>query len=182
MNNNIRTNYQKLYQYNIKPQGTVQGPMILSPPIPSMNMQTPLYPKVNKGYNSLTFGTNDQQYYKINNGPYNQPCSENKNRSCASDISSRNFLESFTKLDATTKPPTYSPRDIQARARKLRNKRQKERGKNSSAYWMFYEYGGEDSDWPKLWWHTTQKDAAHFTVQACGQVSQPPCETKAYKK
>ena len=56
--------------------------MVLSPPLTNMKIQNPLYQQVNHGYNALTFGGNDNAYYKINSGPYNQPCSLNKARSC----------------------------------------------------------------------------------------------------
>jgi glutaredoxin len=47
-----------------------------------MEYQTPLYPKVNHGYQALTFNGGDREYYKIDNGPYGQECSVNLVRDC----------------------------------------------------------------------------------------------------
>ena len=192
----IRTTYQKLYSYNFKPQGTVQGPIILSQSIPLMKRQTPLYPKVNKGYNSLIFDGNDQQYYKINNGPYAQPCSENKNRLCSHDISTYKLYErnvgsprlstqelisspNFTKFNVQTSEH-YSPHIAQSKTQMQRDRldEKKLKSKSSSRMNLYYSYPASPP-WPKLHWSTT-KDASKFIVEACGGKNQPPCKASPY--
>jgi hypothetical protein len=48
-----------------------------------MQVQQPLYPQVNHGYNALTYGSTGGPYYPVNKGPYAQPCSNNNARLCA---------------------------------------------------------------------------------------------------
>jgi len=80
-----RTSYNSLHNYNATPRGTVQGPQI-SPQIPKMNNETPLYPKFNPGYNALVYNGTGGPYYRVNNGPYGaldkNLCSGNFYRKC----------------------------------------------------------------------------------------------------
>ena len=75
-----RPSWNTLGQYNAKQPGTVQGPMV-SPSIPSMKKQKPLYPLVKPGYNSLVYNGTGTAYYRVNEGPYgalnNNKCSKN---------------------------------------------------------------------------------------------------------
>ena len=64
-----RTSYHSLQNYNATPRGTVQGPPVF-PQIPKMNNETPLYPKINHGYNALVYDGTGSPYYRINSGPY----------------------------------------------------------------------------------------------------------------
>ena len=81
-----RPSWNTLGHYNAKQPGTVQGPMV-SPSIPSMKKQKPLYPLVKPGYNSLVYNGTGTAYYRVNEGPYgawkNKKCSTNNfNREC----------------------------------------------------------------------------------------------------
>ena len=80
-----RPSWNTLGHYNAKQPGTVQGPMV-SPSIPSMKKQKPLYPLVKPGYNSLVYNGTGTAYYRVNEGPYGawnkNKCSANNNREC----------------------------------------------------------------------------------------------------
>jgi len=80
-----RTSYHSLQNYNATPRGTVQGPPVF-PQIPKMNNETPLYPKINHGYNALVYDGTGSPYYRINSGPYGAfekgKCSGNWYRKC----------------------------------------------------------------------------------------------------
>jgi len=86
---NSRTEYHKLKTYNTHFNGEISGPKV-SARTPSMQIQTPLYPRQKTGYNALTFNGNDRGYYKIGSGPgsrgsgpYGLQCSVNATRDCA---------------------------------------------------------------------------------------------------
>ena len=103
MSVHIRPNFQKLSTYNAQPQGTVQGPMVPTTPLTNMQRQQPLYPKVNHGYDALTFNSSDNAYYKYNSGPYNQPCSKNQERTCTG------LRENYTLNVPPPHPPAPRP-------------------------------------------------------------------------